>query len=90
MKKPEHMLLVEHNGQYIGCADNGLITMILEEVPQKVVGLHLGKLNQKNTLFCTSIFAKAMGEIISGKTIEEVGDPSIFYPGKESIEADAG
>ena len=84
-EKPEHMLLVEHNGQYIGCADNGLITMILEEVPQKVVGLNLGKLNQKNTLFCTSIFAKAMGEILSGKTIEEVGDPSISIQVKNPL-----
>src|ERR1700759_4818355 len=36
-EKTEHFLLAEHNGQYIGCADNGLLTMILEEVPQKVV-----------------------------------------------------
>ena len=37
------MLLAEHNGHYIGCADNGLLTMILEEVPQKVVALALDK-----------------------------------------------
>ena len=34
-ERPEHMLLAEHNGHFIGCADNGLLTMILEEVPQK-------------------------------------------------------
>src|SRR5260221_9001142 len=42
-EKPEHMLLAEHNGHFIGCADNGLLTMILEEVPQKVVALALDK-----------------------------------------------
>jgi S-adenosylmethionine hydrolase len=76
-ERPEHLLLAEHNGQYIGCADNGLLTMILEEVPQKVVALPLGKLNQKNTLYCISIFAKAMNEILSGKTLEEAGDISV-------------
>ena len=53
-EKPEHLLLAEHNGHYIGCADNGLLTMILEEIPQKVVALHLDKNQQKNTLYCTS------------------------------------
>ena len=57
--KPEHLLLAEHNGQYIGCADNGLITMILQEVPQKVVALALDKQQRKNALCCTGMFAKA-------------------------------
>ena len=39
-KRPEHLLLVKHNNQYIGCADNGLITMILEELPSEIVALH--------------------------------------------------
>jgi len=76
-EKPEHLLLAEHNGHYIGCADNGLLTMILEEAPQKVVSLPLGKTNQKNTIFCTGVFANAFNEIISGKKLEEIGDASI-------------
>lgn len=76
-EKPEHLLLAEHNGQIIGCADNGLITMILEEVPQKVVGLTLDKNQQKNTLYCTAVFAKAFNEILQGKKLEEIGDPGI-------------
>lgn len=76
-EKPEHMLLAEHNGHFIGCADNGLLTMILEEVPQKVVALPLEKTQQKNTLYCISIFAKAINAINSGKKIEEVGDASV-------------
>src|SRR6187401_2606978 len=51
-EKPSHLLLAQHNGQYIGCADNGLLTMILEEVPEKVVALSLEKSEQKNTLYC--------------------------------------
>ncbi|MFN8252614.1 MAG: SAM-dependent chlorinase/fluorinase [Ferruginibacter sp.] len=76
-EKPEHMLLAEHNGHYIGCADNGLITMILEEVPQKVVALPLEKTQQKNTLYCTTVFARAFAEIQHGKKTEEVGDASV-------------
>ena len=76
-EKPEHLLLAEHNGYYIGCADNGLLTMILEEVPQKVVALKLDKTEQKNTLYCTIVFAKAFDELHNGKPIEEVGDATV-------------
>jgi len=76
-ERPEHMLLAEHNGHYIGCADNGLLTMILEEIPQKVVALPLEKNQQKNTLYCTSVFAKAFNELNKGKKLEELGDDGI-------------
>lgn len=76
-EKPEHMLLAEHNGHFIGCADNGLLTMILEEVPQKVVALALDKTQQKNTLYCTAIFANAFTQLMAGKTIEEIGDTAV-------------
>jgi len=76
-EKPDHLLLAEHNGQYIGCADNGLLTMILEEIPQKVVALTLDKNQQKNTIYCTSVFAKVFRELSNGKKIEDMGDPEI-------------
>jgi S-adenosyl-L-methionine hydrolase (adenosine-forming) len=84
-EKPEHMLLAEHNGHFIGCADNGLLTMILEEVPQKVVALALEKTQQKNTLYCTTIFAKAFNQLINGKAIEEVGDISVSMQVKNPL-----
>jgi len=76
-ERPEHMLLAEHNGHFIGCADNGLLTMILEEIPQKVVALKLDKNQQKNTIYCTSVFAAVFNELINGKKIEETGDAGI-------------
>jgi len=84
-EKKEHVLLAEHNGHYIGCADNGLLTMILEEMPQKVVSLNLGKTNQKNTLFCVSVFAKAFNELIAGKKLEEIGDPAVSIEVKNHL-----
>ncbi len=84
-EKPEHMLLAAHNGYFIGCADNGLLTMILEEIPQKVVALALDKSQQKNTIYCTSIFANAFNELLNGKTIEEIGDPGISIQVKNPL-----
>jgi S-adenosylmethionine hydrolase len=86
-EKPEHMLLAEHKGHFIGCADNGLLTMILEELPQKVVALALDKNHEKNALYCTSIFAKAFNEISNGKTIEEIGDSSVSMQVKNPLRA---
>jgi len=65
-QKPTHLLLAEHNGHFIGCADNGLLTMILEELPQKVVALPLEKTNVKNVLYYTQVFAKAFDALLSG------------------------
>ncbi|NOT93957.1 SAM hydrolase/SAM-dependent halogenase family protein [Ferruginibacter sp.] len=84
-EKPEHMLLAEHNGHFIGCADNGLLTMILEEVPQKVVALALDKTQQKNTLYCTTIFANAFNLLLSGKNLEDIGDPSVSIQVKNPL-----
>ena len=76
-EKPEHLLMAEHNGHFICCADNGLLSMILEEVPQKTVALALDKNQQKNTLYCASVFAQAFNELHHGKKIEEIGDASV-------------
>ena len=84
-KKPDHLLFIEHNGQYIGCADNGLITMILEETPQKVIALPLSPLEQKNTLYCARVFAKAFQSILEGKTLEETGDADVSIEVKNPL-----
>jgi len=49
--RPDYLLMVRHQGQYIGIADNGLITMILEETPELVVALPLQKTAIKNALY---------------------------------------
>ncbi len=84
-EKPEHLLLIEHEGQYIGCADNGLITMILEEAPQKVVGLLLDPTEQKNTLYCVRVFAKAFNRLLNGEKLNDVGDPGVSIKVKNPL-----
>ncbi|MBC7687900.1 MAG: SAM-dependent chlorinase/fluorinase [Aquabacterium sp.] len=84
-EKPEHMLLAEHKGHFIGCADNGLLTMILEELPQKVVALPLDKNEQKNSIYCTTIFAKAFNEILAGKPLEDIGNAAVSIQVKNPL-----
>ncbi|MEO8111586.1 MAG: SAM-dependent chlorinase/fluorinase [Ginsengibacter sp.] len=84
-QRPQHLLFIQHGNQYIGCADNGLITMILEETPEKIVALPLQPSEQKNTLYCASVFAKAYQGILDGKTMEEVGDSSVSIEVKNPL-----
>jgi S-adenosylmethionine hydrolase len=74
---PDHMLLVKHNDQFICLADNGLITMILEETPQQVVALSLDKSLPRNTLHCAQVMGQAISAIVSGKSPDQVGDSSV-------------
>lgn len=76
-KKPEHLLLAFHKDQYILCADNGLLTMILEESPELVIGLPLAKYDSKNTLYCAQVFGKAIKDIDNGKPLLQIGVPDI-------------
>ncbi|RYY50894.1 MAG: hypothetical protein EOO06_02230 [Chitinophagaceae bacterium] len=89
-EKPDHLLMVEHDGQYICCADNGLITMILEETPQKVIALEMDKTTPKNTLYCIAVFAKAINQLCHGKRIEEIGDDSVSTRVKNPLRAMLG
>jgi S-adenosyl-L-methionine hydrolase (adenosine-forming) len=74
---PDHILLVNHNNQYLLLADNGLITMILEETPQEVVALILDKSKPRNTLHIAEVMAQAVAAVQSGKKLSEVGDASV-------------
>lgn len=74
-KRPEYLLLIEHEGQFIGCADNGLITMILEEVPQNLVKLPLKSSEQKNILNCAKVLGEAYKQVLEGKSLNDIGLP---------------
>ena len=54
------------NGQYIFCADNGLLQMILPAKPDLVVGLPLDQNEIKNTLYCTRRIGLAIRALESG------------------------
>jgi S-adenosyl-L-methionine hydrolase (adenosine-forming) len=78
-KKPEHLLLAFHNNQYFLCADNGLLTMILEGKPEMVIGIPLDKTAIKNTIYCTEVMGKVVNQLVNGESIKNIGIPDIGY-----------
>lgn len=75
-ERPDHLLLAKHNGHYIACADNGLLTMILEESPQEVVKLHLDKTQQKNLIFCVKTILNGFKQLLNGEDLNKIGLPA--------------
>jgi S-adenosyl-L-methionine hydrolase (adenosine-forming) len=84
-QKPENLLLAYSGGQFIFCADNGLLGMILSEKPEKIVGLALDKNEIKNTLYCTRQIGETIMAIEKGVLPETLGDPEIKYIQKNDL-----
>src|SRR4051794_23783456 len=84
-QKPENILLACLRGQYIFCADNGLLDMILPEKSEKIIGLPLDKNEIKNTLYCARRIGQTIRYIESGSLPETLGDPQIKYIQKNDL-----
>ncbi len=74
-KKPDQLLLAYHQQQYILCADTGLLTMILEEKPEMLIGLPVSAANARTTLQCVGIFSKAIQDVEAGRPLAQIGRP---------------
>jgi S-adenosylmethionine hydrolase len=84
-KKPEKLLLAFHHNQYLLCADNGLLTMILEEKPEMVIGIPLEKNEIKNTLYCVDVFGKTINQLVNGEAIQNIGLSDFTYMEKKPL-----
>lgn len=84
-KKPEQLLLAFHNNQYLLCADNGLLTMILEETPEMVMGIPLDGINDRNTISLTSVMGKVVNQLARGESIQRIGIPDVKYMEKRHL-----
>ena len=82
-KKPDQLLLAFHNDQYLLCADNGLLNMILESRPEMVIGLPLERTAIKNTLYCIRIMGQAIREITNGASLLSIGVPDVPFVEKK-------
>lgn len=82
-RKSNHLLLVRHNGQYVGIADNGLIKMILREPPKEKITI--GWNGNKNVLNFAVKLTVAYKSIIEGKGFEEAGNPDIEIEEKNPL-----
>lgn len=78
-KKPEQLLLAFHQNQYYLCADNGLLTMILEEKPEMIIGIPLEKNARKDTIYCAGTMGKTVNKILQGESIKNIGVADINY-----------
>ncbi len=84
-KKPEQLLLAWHQEQYILCADNGLLNMILEDKPEMIIGLPLDPKAIKNTLYLTKIMGEAIQQIHAGASMQEIGMPDVPFLEKNHL-----
>jgi S-adenosyl-L-methionine hydrolase (adenosine-forming) len=85
-RKPEQLLLAFHNNQYLLCADNGLLTMVLEEKPDLIIGLPIKKDQIKNTLYCIKVFAETIRHISNGKRMQDIGLPDVSIIEKNHLQ----
>lgn len=84
-KKPEQLLLAFHQNQYLLCADNGLLTMILEETPEMVIGIPLEKTKLRNTISLTEVMGRAVNQLVQGEGIRQIGLPDPVYLEKRHL-----
>ena len=84
-KKPEQLLLAFHRNQYFLCADNGLLSMILEEKPEMVIGIPLDKTAIKNTTHCVGVMGKVINQLAQGEPIQNIGVPDVTYTEKNHL-----
>lgn len=83
-KQPDKMLLAFANNQYILCADNGLLGMVLDEKPEMIIGLPLEAGSNRNTLSCTEVLGRAVKKIKDGESLQNIGETDPVYMIKTS------
>ena len=83
--KPEQLLLAFHNKQYFLCADNGLLTMILEEKPELMIGIALNKTVIKNTIYFTEVMAEVINKLVNGESIKNIGVADVEFLEKNPL-----
>jgi S-adenosylmethionine hydrolase len=84
-KKPEQLLLAFHNEQYLLCADNGLLNMILEGRPEMVIGLPLDRTQVKTTLYCIGVMGQAILDLAGGTSLLNIGIPDTPFVEKNHL-----
>ena len=83
--RPDQMLMAFHRDQYLICADNGLLGMIVEDNADMVMGIPLDKVAIKNTLYCVDVIARAISQISNGEAIAKIGIPDTAYIEKNPL-----
>jgi hypothetical protein len=85
-RKADHVLLANWNGQYIACADNGLITMITGGQSVQVIKLTLDSSQPKNTFTIIRRFTQALQALQNGQPWEQLGIPATGITVKNNLQ----
>lgn len=84
-KKPEQLLLAFHNNQYLLCADNGLLTMILEDKPEMLIGIPLSQDVASTTTAITAVMGNVINKLVNGESIQHIGNADPTYQEKRHL-----
>ncbi len=71
--KNDNILIAEFNGQYILCADNGILQMITDKAAIKIFAVH--KNHTEKFLETTKKIASIVSELSSGRKLSEIAEP---------------
>jgi S-adenosylmethionine hydrolase len=88
--KPDQLLFAFHKDQYVLCADNGLLGMVLEDKPEMVLGIQLEKTAIKTTLYFIDVIAKAITQLVNGEPVQNIGIPDTTYIEKNPLRPTLG
>ena len=83
--RPDRFLLAFHDDQYFLCADNGLLSMILEEKPEMVIGIPLDRMVARNALHFVDVMSATVNKLSQGQSIKEIGVPDVDYIEKNPL-----
>lgn len=73
----DHLLLVRHQNQILGLPDNGLITMIINGLPEKVVAVPIPAGQKKTVRLFASLLMEAFSAMLSGIPMEKIGNAGV-------------
>lgn len=83
-KHEEPFLLCKHKGQYFFCANNGLLSMILNESPEEMI--QITGIDTKNTLDIVHRFATLVAKLEKGCKLEDLGTPVQNFEERKPLE----
>lgn len=89
-EKPDQLLVVKHNNQFLFLADNGLVTMILGQSPEKAIALPVDKNSQRTLIRLADIFADAIAGLSNGKSLEQTGSSVSSIKGRNFLKPITG
>lgn len=82
---PKQLLVAKVGHQIIGIADNGLISMIFEELSYQVYSISLPSTENVTVLSCITRWIEVFNQLLNGSNLEEVGILTDSYKKNEPV-----